>query len=278
MSIPVYHGAAAAAAVIMSHELRKKKIIFVESIYDSRLIDSIFGDFTFYSLSAIGVQGVIDALTSIEHYNASQKTPIYVLGFVDKDYLLFCDKNDILKNEKIITTDYRDIEIDLLHTKTLKRFLEEKASQSKWSKESDVVSEILNNLLELSFLRVYNAIFEKNWSFKAVDLQKYTDTLGIINYSKLINAFKQNNQLKESDWNAYTAWRKVEDFPLKHIARGHDATCVLGQMLRKKLGNRKTEESYYEVVEENLRLSTQTSYLDSLEWFKRIQAWLSIPI
>ncbi|MCP4696854.1 MAG: hypothetical protein GY862_08400 [Gammaproteobacteria bacterium] len=44
MSVLEYDGAAAASAVIMSHEMRAKKIMFVEGIHDGRLFSSIFQD------------------------------------------------------------------------------------------------------------------------------------------------------------------------------------------------------------------------------------------
>lgn len=173
----------------------------------------------------------------------------------------------------MITTMYRDIEIDLLHTDALKRLLEVKASPKKWHDEKDIIDQILKNLSEISFTRSYSALFQKNWDFKRIDLRNYVDNIGEVNYVKLINAFCQNNRITKPEWSQFLEWKESQTIDLKSITRGHDATCILGQMLRGRLGNRDFKETSYEIIEEDLRLAVQTKFVEPYPWFKDISDW-----
>lgn len=272
MSIPEYNGAAAAAAVIMSHTMRGHKILFVEAPSDGRVLEPLF-DNSFTAIAAKGVAGVLEAVSTIEKYNVKKGTSIDVLGFIDKDYLHLRDDNGILGAGRIVTTMYRDIEIDLLHTPALKKLLKEKASSGKWSCEAQVANDVLSSLSKLSLLRAYNALNCNNWDFKSIDLSKYTSTTGELNYPKLEKAFRQKNHIQCTEWEAFETWASSVDLCLKSITRGHDAACVLGQMLRKKLGNRKNDECSCEVVEENLRLSVEKKFIEICNWFQALREW-----
>jgi hypothetical protein len=272
VSVLEYNGAAAASAVIMSHEMRSKKIMFVEGIHDGRLFSYIFGE-NFLCVAAKGMKGVIDALDVIAEYNSRSEHVIDVIGFIDKDYLHLSDESCILERSDILTTQYRDIEIDLFHTEALKRFLEEKASTGKWKCENQVIEDILNSLSIVSFLRAYNAAKKKGWDFKTLDLCRYVDTLGMIQQQRLESAFRQKNHISNEEWQEFEEWMTSIDICIKTITRGHDVACVIGQMLRKSLGNRKKEEASAEIVEENLRLAVERKFIEVLEWFEKTIDW-----
>ena len=272
MSIPEYNGSAAAVAVIMSHTMRVKKILFVEGASDGRVLEPLFEN-SFTAISAKGFSGVLEAVSAIEQYNKKNGTSIDVLGFIDKDYLHLKDDHGILDAGKIVTTMYRDIEIDLLHTPALKKLLEEKASSGKWTCETQVANDVLSSLSKLSLLRAYNALNCKNWDFKSIDLSKYASTTGELNYPILERAFRQKNHIQSTEWEAFETWSLSVGLCLKSITRGHDAACILGQMLRKKLGNRKNEECSCDVVEENLRLSVEKKFIEICNWFQTLKEW-----
>jgi N-dimethylarginine dimethylaminohydrolase len=88
------------------------------------------------------VAGVMAAVLTIQKHNVQNIKNIDAIGFIDKDYLHLKDDFNILENGKIVTTMYRDMEIDLLHTPALKKLLEEKASSSKWTCEIQIVNDI----------------------------------------------------------------------------------------------------------------------------------------
>jgi len=232
-----YSGAAAASAVIMSHSLKGKKIIFVEGTQEGLLLEGLFDD-QLNAISAKGCFGVIDAVDTVNTYNAKTKEPdkIDIIGFIDKDYLHLRDEHGVLKRQDIVTTINRDIEIDIINSKAMKRFLEEKANPSKWGCELKVVEGVFDNLGNLSYLRAYNHLFEKKWDFKCIDLAKHTDHDGNINYSKLISTFRQTNHINAKSGKLLRIGRVRKRFSLKSITRGHDATCILGRMLQNEVG------------------------------------------
>ena len=267
-----YTGSAAASAVIMSHVLRNKKIIFVEGVHDGNLLETLFeGEVT--AISAKGCNGVIEAVDAINEHNKKSPQKVSMIGFIDTDYLHIKDEEGILKREEIVSTTYRDIEIDLIHTRAMKRLLEEKASSHKWDCELKVAQELLNTLKEVSFLRAYNFAKERNWDFKWINIAKYSNSSGDFDNSKIISAFRQKNKVKDSEWGKYIKWKNETDMCLKMITRGHDATCLLGIMLRKKLGNRKKEETEHVVIEENLRLAVEKKFIEAYQWFQQIFEW-----
>lgn len=269
-----YHGAAAASAVIMSHSLRGKKILFVEGTQEGLLLEGIF-EGQIKAVSAKGCLGVVEAVNTVNTYNKknARKGGIDFLGFIDRDYLCLRDEQKLLHRKDIVTTTNRDIEIDILHSKATKRLLEEKANSSKWECERKVVENILSSLCNLSYLRAFNHLFEKKWDFKCIDLGKHTDNDGNINYQKFLSTFKQNNHIDKNEWAEFENWAKEQELSLKSITRGHDATCVLGRMLRKKLGNRTKDETSITVVEENLRLAVEVKFIEMYQWFRSIYEW-----
>lgn len=211
-----------------------KKIMFVEGVNDARFVNTIFEE-KFVAISAKGVTGVLTAVEQVNRFNKDNTKTIDVIGFIDKDYLDVYDEDGVLNIQQVITTEYRDIEIDLLHTNAAKKLLDEKASPGKWECEQDVVREVLSELKRLSSIRAYSYVNRKTWSFKEIDMCKYTNTTGVINYTKLESAFKQNNHIPKGEWNDFESWYNSTVLCEKSITRGHDATCVLGQMLRSKL-------------------------------------------
>ena len=267
-----YNGMSAASAVVMSRILRKKKIIFVEGLHEGKLLENIF-DGEIIAISAGGCNGVIEAVDTLKMYNDKNTTHISVIGFIDIDYLHIKDDKSILQRNDIIYTTYRDIEIDLIHSKSLRRYLEEKANPLKWDSEIKVANELLDSLKGLSYQRAYNYAFSKNWDFKWINISNYSTRDGDIDYDKLTSAFRQKNRINDAGWKSYIKWKNEKQICLKMITRGHDATCLLGVKLQKKFGNRSKEESDQLVVEENLRLAVERKFIEAYNWFIRILQW-----
>lgn len=275
MSVLAYQGSAAATAVIMSHSLRSKKVIFVEGPSDGRLLNSLLGNSAVEPIAAKGAYGVIQALDLIAEHNANGKDSVTAIGFIDQDYLVLRDVNCILKRSDIVTSFYRDIEIDLFHTRCTRRLLEEKGGSGKWSNEADVVSGILRSLHRFSLLRAYNAVNAKSWSFQGINLDRYVSTSGIVDEAKLFSAFRQQNHINNEDWSDFEQWAISVELCPKSVARGHDVAFTFGKMLRKALGNRAKDEVAADVVEENLRLAAERRFVEAYNWFKALLDWTS---
>lgn len=263
-----YRGAAAASAIIMSDVLKKKKIVLVEGSSERFLLSDLFP--TLYPISAVGQDGVIDAIDGLVEEYGEDLSELSIIGFIDKDYLSVIDNKDIHTNKNIITTHFRDIEIDMLQTEILRRVLEEKGSAPKWTSHDLVLREVYSCLETLSYMRVYNHVKGKFWDFKTIDLTAYCSTKGVIDYVKLIRNFRQNNKIKQSEWDDFENWRKYNAYDLPLVTRGHDATCVIGQMLRSKIGNRDKGEASSECVEENLRLAARIDKLCDYQWVQKL--------
>lgn len=267
--IPQYKGASAATTIMMSRKFRETKTLLVEGVNEVNLFKDLFP--TISVLSADGQEGVYQAISELNDNKEEKARGIHYLGMIDQDYLKLADYNKILENEKIISTNYRDLEIDILHSQCLKRFLEEKASPNKYGCEKEVLKNILDNLKLFSYLRAFNYIKIKNWDFKVVDLSKSSDRDANINYTKVISNFKQSNKITADEWKEFEEFMGEKEFDLRMITRGHDTTTILGKMLKRKIGSKSDVESKFEVVEENLRLAVKERHLEGYEWYQIIK-------
>jgi len=115
-----------------------------------------------------------------------------MLGFIDRDYWHFRDEFNLLANKKLVYTDLRDIEIDLLESKAFIDFLQEKKPALS-AKADDIRNSIYNNLYAIGKIRVYNHIYQKEWDFP--DVIDYIEK-NTFNYSKWETRFRQINKIK----------------------------------------------------------------------------------
>lgn len=274
MLVLEYPGAAAATAVIMSHTLRKQRIVFVEGKGDVLLLFTLYEE-SCMPIAARGVEGVLKALDLIHEKNSTERWDIRAIGFVDRDYSHLRDQHGITMRNDVVLTSYRDIEVDLFCAKSFERLLNEKAAQGKFTAAEDVIQGIMSRLCKFSKLRAYNALHDKGWSFSCLDVVKYVDTKGNIDLSKLFSCFKQRNRITSLEWSMFEAWESDTEICLKSISRGHDISTVVGQMLRGSLGSRSNAEASCDIVEENLRLATIKTYVELYDWHREIKSWSS---
>lgn len=266
MNIPQYEKKEIANSVSIS---KKEKVLLVEGSIEIKFLKPFFETLTF--IDNKGAEGVLETLREL---NSRDEDKI-ILGLIDKDYEIL----PIVDFTNLITTTHRDLEIDLLKSNALKRFLSEKGSANKLNSfGGENYSEVLLNSIfdlikKVSILRLYNATEEKGWNFKEISLSKclkYTNAT--FDDSKFIRTFKQKNSITEEEWGSFERYFTAEmNRPLERITRGHDATVVLGMYLRKKIGSLESKFCEWEVVEENLRLATLEKHIENYEWYIKIK-------
>ncbi|MEI7326093.1 DUF4435 domain-containing protein [Pectobacterium carotovorum] len=191
-----------------------------------------------------GWEGVRDIIVE---YNKEQTSAI-LLGLIDRDYR--DHRNCQLRFERLVLTDYRDIENMLFNSSALARVLSEYASMDKIPKEN-------NDKLDLDFIRncLYTAcvqigrfrVFcEKNdffIDFKKIDYRKFVcDRTLLIDSNKFLENLRGKNQnkkcLTQANWDTAQSlvWPGQLGEP-EYIANGHDLMALLGIALRRLWGS-----------------------------------------
>ncbi|MBF0180415.1 MAG: DUF4435 domain-containing protein [Magnetococcales bacterium] len=269
----IYRGHAAANFVIMSHSLRIKDIIFVEGLSDKKLFMKLFPE-NMVPVPADGAENVVAALDVIKEFNKikEDKDKIRAIAFIDQDYL-HLSSGDFKNIEGLFLSQYRDIEIDMLHTKSMHYVLNEYGNSEKIDKFGNILRFVMQNLEIISYLRAYNFVYNKNWNFKDVNLVRYVDIEGQVDQEKFLSFFKQKNSVISDEFKNFIIWKNNNTINLELITRGHDACCVIGQMLRKILGNADREKVVCDAIESSLRLAIRPDFCFDFLWYRSIKEW-----
>lgn len=262
-----YKGAAAANLVRMSSTLKGKAIVFVEGPDDCRLLDAAIPQSDqIYFLAACGWGGVEAACAEMLRWkdNWDDQFPVF-FGFVDRDY----DGASRASKAHLLTTEHRDIEIDLLETRAGERLLAEKST--KGDDHRAVISRAYEALRTIGLIRKYNAIQSKGWSINDVALDKAFEKDGNCDHHKWISVFHQRNAVGvEERRELETFLSKNDQVDSRLLVRGHDVTALLGIWLRKLLASLDSNDATPNALEEGLRLTTRPEDLQRYDWFRCI--------
>lgn len=270
--IPQYQSHEAGNSVMISSELKKKNILFVEAISDGHLMWHLFGN-KIAPISATGWKGVIEALKIINAYNtsavASGNQRIKCLGLIDRDYGNNCE--DI---SGLITSKYRDIEIDILETPAGERILNELGSNVKLADPRAEVNQAYTALLPIGRMRNHSSNESLRIIFNEVNFMKYYYSNGSFDLESAVSVIIQKNTSSGRD----CSWVKpllLDPFSgdVRVIIRGHDVTAVLAQWLKKKIGNHATLTP--DDIESHLRVAARPDEVAHYKWSTEILQFIS---
>lgn len=229
--------------IVMSRDSRPW--LAVEGDSDERLLRTRPYRIQLKIVIGYGWEGVYEIISEYEKENSKAK----LLGLIDRDYRdhLSCQ----ISNNRMILTDFRDIENMLFNSSALTRVISEYASDKKIPKKNNGeidIEEIRNRIysaaLKLGKLRIYSQCKNLGINFKTIDHKKFTcdTTLRISEDSLLAHLNGKNpgkkNLLKE-DWDnsQLLTWEKDHLNQPQFVANGHDVMALLCIALRKMWGS-----------------------------------------
>ncbi|MCR3960589.1 DUF4435 domain-containing protein [Aeromonas veronii] len=195
-----------------------------------------------------GWEGVIKIIEEYSKADTTAAAKVKLVGIIDRDYRdhLSCQTS----HERIVLTDFRDIENMLFNSSALKRVISEYASNTKIPRDGsgipkieEIKSLIYNSSIMLGKFRIYCQINDKYVDFKKLDYVKFVcDRSLSIDAQKFINHLAGKNpgkNLSISDWNSAQklSWNDEKLNAPQFIANGHDVMALLCLSLRKMWGS-----------------------------------------
>ncbi len=264
-------------------KLRYLTMIVVEGIDDAYFFNDLLDDRTIQLFIACGKPIIKGA------FNIIEKDPPIIEGFLailDADYDDFLESKKISDNN-IIMTGNRDLEIKLLNSQALDKFLKEYGNKQKiisfleTVKISHIRNAIFRSIYELGCLRIFNErtklpenqalnldeiklrlyINPKNLS---LDLEKYIQELitkSPANHFSVVQLIQNTIEIVK------------ENITPIRVCRGHDAIEILKIALECIFGNGKAINLSTDDICERLRLIYTKDDFQSTILYNRLKEW-----
>ena len=241
-------------------------IVLVEGLDDIRVFRSMLNKKSTVLRScggkAIALE-VIDIVLTSDAFSEARKKAIF--AFVDADF-------DRLKkkrySEAVILSDYHDLEVMIIWSDALDRYLAEYASADKLaaSPTSEPHGFVRDSLIRICSyiggLRLWSLDTETNVDFKNINHSALVDRRNLeVDFFKFCQGIYNNNRdvlrgisIKNLE---ETVCRLLEETrcDARDLVQGHDAIAVLGIMLRHAIGSCDAAVVTEDIVGSNLRLA-----------------------
>jgi len=212
---------------------------------------------------------VEEAIATIKKWEVANSTRLKILGLIDNDYGVRDSR------PRIITSENRDVEVDMYMTTAGEKLLNEKASCKKCPNPRTTISEAMHQLYIVGLTRYYNSQNGCSWNINNINLEKCINPDGTFNSDKFLVLLGQENGISIDTMRLLRdSLRSSRGIQTQLIIRGHDVSTILGKWLRNRIGNRQKAETSWKVIEENLRLATTYSELSKYNWARRIKKHL----
>jgi hypothetical protein len=266
MPLPTFIGPTAATSILLSQAKRAKPILFVEGLSEVHLLLNHFPEFESQIVFCGGHAEVKAAISVVNAWEVSNSQKLRVLGFIDKDY------GGNSSFPRVTMTSNRDIEIDLYLAKAGEKLIREKASSVKCTDPRATITAAVSALRVLGLIRKYNADNNCGWAINKLQLDKYVLPDGIVDNNRIIETVLNENSVTARDAAALRLYLQSNpNVRTESIVRGHDLSALIGKWLRKQIGNRSLSETAWSVLEEDLRLATESKDLTRYTWGRRIK-------
>jgi hypothetical protein len=258
------------AEVRMQRQKHKGAFLILEGGSDARRLDGCIDESKCALAIAYGKEAAIDAIDRI--YDDGFQGAV---AFVDADFDRCLGKKNVM--EGVIFSAAHDLDMDMIKTSVLKRYLKEVADETKMSKfktTDELIFLIQTRLLPLSFLRYINEREKIGLMLKSLKFEEFFMNNAIEIDDLLRVAIHSSKFIGERD----RIKKKIEDalkrpFDIDQITSGHDFCEALGFALRDEIGDRRPAQSWGTEVELHLRLAFRLSdfkstgvYLEAKKW------------
>jgi hypothetical protein len=288
-----------AAEIEMMRTAFAGTILMVEGDTDCRVFNKWIEPSHCQILPAYGKENAIEALQLLE-----EKSLRGILAIVDADFWHLDQMS--LPSNNLILTDLHDLELMIIQSQALDRFLEEYGSARKIKQfldntiTGDLRTELLYRSLPISLLRWLSIKEHLNLRFKRKRLQvkgkgkdkgKIKTEYRELDYDTFVHKESLTIDLSKL---VLTILRFTEDISLHHYEKllsklsklcekpaydqlqltvGHDLTAILGIGLRKVLGNQSKEIADRNNIESILRLSYDYQDFKKTKLYQQTKQW-----
>ena len=204
-----------------------------------------------------------------------------VLCIVDADYWHMDGGAPTSGN--VIPTDRHDIEVDIICSRALDRFLREYGSKTKTqsfvsAEENKPLSEILlTRLLPLGHLRRLSLLNNFSLRFEGLKFRRFVDPAALLVdidalVSHVLN-LTRDSSIDEGSLLSKLAEAVEDAIDAEQCCCGHDVVELLSLGLRRALGSQRAAVSSVENLARALRLAFDWLDLSSMRMFRLVTAW-----
>ncbi|EAW38055.1 DUF4435 domain-containing protein [Lyngbya sp. PCC 8106] len=248
--------------------------LIVEGDTDARFYKNLVNKEKCRVASANGKKNVIQVLDILESDEF-----LGVLAIIDADFDRL--ENNLPTQSNILITDNHDLEIMLLKSPALEKFLVEFGSEDKIKiLNQDVRSILLAGGVDIGYLRWISLKESLDLKFEGLSFSKFIDKKTLaVDRVKLIVAIKNNSQKPQI--NQQEIKDKMENLISPNynpwcVCCGHDLIEILSIGLCQFLGSNNSKDVEADKIEKILRLAYESSYFRKTKLYSLIQQWESL--
>ena len=225
------------------------------------------------AVAALGWENVVGVIAKVLEENITDA----IFGFIDRDYREELGNDNY--PEKIVITDYRDLEISMFESAALHKILVELGARNKLPSldcgNIDIVivkEKIYHVASKMGALRYYSLKEGLNFKLKDLNFTKFISRNNLeINKEKLINQINSKSNVKITIDDIDSAFSlnlsgKLDDE--KYLCCGHDVTELLGISLRKLWGSNNSVKK--ETLESNFRIGYSDHEFEQSNMYKQL--------
>jgi len=223
---------------------------------------------------AKGWENVVGVIAKVIEENITAT----VFGFIDRDYRLELGVD--IDVERIVVSDFRDLEISMFESDSLHRILVELGSENKLPAIGDGIDldlikrKIYSVSSIMGKLRFYSLKNNLRISFRKLNFVKFVDPNTLdINYEMLL---QQINSINESEISMEHIEKSFEEklpeklIDCKYICSGHDVIEILGISLKKLWGTNNSKDVSRKILEKHLRIGYSNDEFERTEMFNKL--------
>jgi hypothetical protein len=231
------------------------------------------------TIIAGGWQNVVSIISKV----IEESMAASVLGFIDRDYME--ELGVSINEDKIVVSDFRDLEISLFESSALHRLLVEYGSKHKLPCDrcgsvdlSLVKQKIYLVASSIGRLRYYSMKNELYYPIKKLDYSKFINCQTLdIDKSQLIAQINSKSDKKidlnilDSALNVVLPKRLLDS---RNLCSGHDIAELLGMSLRRLWGSNNSGDVARERIESSFRIGYSNEEFAETAMFKKLDAKL----
>lgn len=261
--------------VIMTRTSFSSAILITEGANDCRLMDKFIDGAQCSTLPAHGKENALGAIQIL-----SKKGLKGIAVLVDADHWHIEGKTS--ESEHVIVTEYHDLEMIMLKSRSLDSIIFQFASKEKYKKFMDSCSS--NSLLEILLdktspigaLRYISKRDGVNLYFKDLNYKKIVNekdlALDLVKFVQMIIDRSKSSINKES---LIEAIKDVlmENYDLLQLCCGHDVTALLAIALKNRIGSNKESTVNSDSIEIYFRVSFEESEFKKTKVYQQMKEW-----
>lgn len=269
---------------IMLKSNSTKAFVIVEGKTDFHFFDKFIKKDNCCIEIAFGNENVIDVISILKSRGLYNR-----FGIIDSDFRAL-DGNLATDND-ILHTDFHDIEITIINSKSfetvLKNYVQENKLNSEYIDYDGFKSHLLEITKHLGYLKWLNSKKKLGLIFKPSSVNgKHIDysnficpnKLIFLGYDKLVDTVLNycNGKVKISinkddllqELNSF-----IKDCDLNHLCNGHDIMHIISLSLRKNISNQNAKDVTVEQLLKEFLLSYEARYFTSTYLYRKIKNW-----